>query len=68
MPQFCVFDIETYRPDWRVRRKRREMLDPARNRIITAGLSDGDHVLILPSRRGLEERERAGGIPHDEAR
>jgi len=48
MPEALVFDIETYRPDWRIVRTRREDFDPERNTIITAGLFDGKETLIYP--------------------
>ena len=41
-----VFDIETYRPDWRVWKSRRDALDPARNTIITLGIFDGKNLVL----------------------
>lgn len=41
MPEPISFDIETYRPNWRAKRTRRDSFDPARNSIITTGLFDG---------------------------
>ena len=54
-----VFDIETYRPDWRNGRTRREKLDPARNTIITTGVFDGKELSISPLIRNLEEERRS---------
>ena len=55
VPETIVFDIETYRPDWRVRRTRREDLDPARNTVITGGFFDGKEYLIYPIIKNLKE-------------
>jgi len=58
MPDIVVFDIETYRPDWRIRQTRREDLDPARNTITTTGVFDGEELSISPVIENLkEERE-----------
>lgn len=48
MSDIVVFDIETYRPDWQIRRMRREDLDPERNIIITTGIFDGEKISISP--------------------
>ena len=58
MSQTVVFDIETYRPDWRVRRSRREDLDPAKNTVTTVGFFDGEAHIIYPTIRHLKEEER----------
>ena len=55
MSEIIVFDIETYRPDWRVRRTRREDLDPARNTVLTVGFFDGKEILIYPVIEDLKE-------------
>jgi len=55
MSETIVFDIETYRPDWKVRRTRREDLDPARNSIITGGFFDGEEYSIYPIIENLKE-------------
>jgi hypothetical protein len=59
MPDIVVFDIETYRPDWRIRRTRREDLDPARNSIITVGVFDGEELSISPIIQNLEDEGRS---------
>jgi len=48
MPEILTFDIETYRPDWKIWRTRREDLDPAINAIITTGMFDGKETSISP--------------------
>ena len=55
MSKAIVFDIETYRPDWRVRRTRREALDPAKNTIITLGFFDGKQFSIFPTIENLKD-------------
>lgn len=53
MSKNIVFDIETYRPDWRIRRPRREDLDPAKNTVITVGFFDGKEMSIYPTIENL---------------
>jgi DNA polymerase elongation subunit (family B) len=52
-----IFDIETYRVDWKIRRTRREDFDPANNTIITFGLFDGRNVAIYPIIENLNEEK-----------
>jgi len=59
MPNIVVFDIETYRPDWRIRRTRREDFDPARNTIITTGVFDGKEISISPVIEDLKEERKS---------
>ena len=59
MSEIVVFDIETHRPDWRIRRTRREDLDPARNTIITIGFFDGEEISISPIIKRLEEEKKS---------
>lgn len=59
MPDIVVFDIETYRPDWRIRRTRREDLDPARNIITNIGVFDSKELSISPVIRNLEEERKS---------
>jgi len=55
MSEPIVFDIETYRPDWRVKRTRREDFDPARNTITTIGVFNGEKLSISPVIENLKE-------------
>lgn len=55
MPKIIVFDIETYRPDWRIRRTRREDFAPSKNSIITVGTFDGKKISISPIVESLNE-------------
>jgi DNA polymerase elongation subunit (family B) len=59
MPDIVVFDIETYRLGWRIRRTRREDLDPARNTITTTGVFDSKELSISPVIRNLEEERKS---------
>lgn len=58
MPDTVVFDIETYRPDWQIRRTRREDLDPERNTIITVGFFDGEEVSVSPTIEDLKDERK----------
>jgi len=55
MFEFIVFDIETYRPDWRIRRTRREDLDPTKNTMITVGFLGMNGIAIYPTIEDLKE-------------
>ncbi|MHA1330932.1 MAG: 3'-5' exonuclease [Candidatus Hodarchaeales archaeon] len=59
MPEVVVFDIETYRPDWKIRRTRREDFNPTRNAIITVGIFDGEKILISPIIESLKEERNS---------
>jgi len=52
-----VFDIETYRNDWRTPKTRREAFDPEKNAIITIGLFDGRNPRIFPVIQDLNEEK-----------
>ena len=55
MANTVVFDIETYRRDWQVRKARSEDLDPEENTVITVGFFDGKDLSISPVIEGLED-------------
>lgn len=58
MTEAIVFDIETYRPDWRVVTTRREDFDPAKNFVITTGVFDGKEISIFPVIEDLNDESR----------
>jgi DNA polymerase elongation subunit (family B) len=57
MSQSVIFDIETYRPNWRQNLTRREAFDPERNSITTMGFFDGKEASIYPTIKILEEEK-----------
>jgi len=59
MPDIVVFDIETYRPNWRIRKTRREDFDPAKNAITTIGVFDGEELSISPVIENLKDERKS---------
>jgi len=59
MADVVIFDIETYRPDWRVQQARREKLDPARNTITTLGVFDGEELSTSPVIENLKDERKS---------